>query len=104
MVSNNPLVSVLIPVKNGLPYISFCLDSLIRQSYTNYEILICDDGSTDDTFSILTHYASRFSNIFFFQNQTSRGISFSLNRLIRNAKGLYLLRMDAMMNVFLTVF
>ena len=59
----NSLVSVIIPVYNAEPYLSRCLDSVLNQDYTNIEIILVDDGSTDNNGEICNHYASEDSRI-----------------------------------------
>ena len=56
MVSSNPDVSVLIPVYNGETYLKQCLDSIVNQSLKNIEIIVIDDGSTDDSPLIIQRY------------------------------------------------
>ena len=57
------LVSVIVPVYNSEKYIRECLDSLLNQAYSELEIICVNDGSTDDSLSILNHYASVDSRI-----------------------------------------
>ena len=56
MTENKPLVSVIIPVYNVLPYLREALDSVINQTYKNLEVLITDDGSTDGSEKICDEY------------------------------------------------
>ena len=55
----NELISVLVPLYNVAPYLSTCIDSIINQTYSNLEILLVDDGSTDESGSICDGYAAK---------------------------------------------
>lgn len=63
METNKQLLSVIIPVYNVAPYLRRCLDSVINQTYTNLEIICVNDGSTDDSLTILEEYAQKDSRI-----------------------------------------
>ena len=56
--NNTPLISVIVPAYNVEKYIKACLDSLINQTYSNFEIILVNDGSTDQTEKILNEYES----------------------------------------------
>lgn len=60
---NSPLVSVIVPVYNVAPYLEQCLDSIVNQSYRNLEIILVDDGSTDESGAICDRYAEQDSRI-----------------------------------------
>lgn len=60
---NNPLVSVVVPVYNVSSYLEQCLDSVVNQTYKNLEIILVDDGSTDDSGAICDRYAEKDSRI-----------------------------------------
>jgi len=59
----NPKVSVILPARNEEEFIGKCLDSLIEQDYTNYEIIVVDDSSDDATGKIISEYAKKNSKI-----------------------------------------
>ncbi len=88
-----PLVSVLMPVNNASAYISEALKSLLIQDYPNLEIIIVDDGCTDDTLEKV--YAFADSRIVVLRNPRNEGLAESLNRAIRASSGEFLARMDA---------
>jgi len=90
-----PLVSVILPVYNADKYLSAALESLINQTYTNLEIIAINDGSTDNSLSILKHFAKTDKRIKVISNPKNLKISRSLNRGISKAKGKYIARMDA---------
>lgn len=89
-----PLISVLIPVYNGEKYIKECLDSIINQTYSNLEIIIVDDGSTDSTAEICKKYVLKDKRIDFIQKENG-GVSSARNTLIKAAKGHYIQFIDA---------
>lgn len=68
-----PFVSVYIPTYNGEKYIKDCLDSVLAQTYQDFEVVICDDRSSDATVEIINEYARRDSRINFFQNEVNLG-------------------------------
>lgn len=85
------LITVIINVYNGEKYIKKCLDSVVDQTYNNLEILIINDGSTDNTLKIINEYNDTRINII---NQENKGLSLSRNVGIDNAKGEYLYFVD----------
>ncbi|MGM0588348.1 MAG: glycosyltransferase family 2 protein [Bacteroidota bacterium] len=89
----NPLLTVLMSVYNGDSYIKSALDSIIDQIYRNFEILIIDDGSTDNTLNIIHSYDD--PRIRIIENEVNIGLTKSLNKGIRKAKGDFIARMDA---------
>jgi|TARA_B110000444_G_C18800540_1_gene577222 glycosyltransferase involved in cell wall biosynthesis len=93
--NNNNLVSVIMSVYNADKTISQCLESIVNQTYTNLEVLIMDDCSSDNTAEILKNYEEKYSNIKIYKNNQNIGLTKSLNILIQNSKGFYIARHDA---------
>lgn len=89
-----PLVSVLISVYNGQDYLPQALDSLLGQTLTDLEIVAVDDGSTDGTWPLLQQYARRDGRLRPQQNPANLGLTRSLNRGLKEARGRYLARQD----------
>lgn len=90
---NNSLISVIIPAYNHEKYIEECIYSIINQNYSNLELFVIDDGSTDNTFEILQSLKSECKNRFIsfdFQKQNNHGTSFTLNKLLDKTKGEYI--------------
>ena len=87
-----PLVSVLFPVYNGAHYLEESIQSILNQTYYNFEIIIIDDGSTDDSSTIIQKFSD--PRIRFYYNQTNQGLAETLNRAINLSKGDYLARQD----------
>lgn len=75
-------ISVLLATYNGSRFVRAQLDSILSQTYNNYELLICDDCSTDDTFSILEEYAQKDNRIKIFQNDHNLGFKKNFERLL----------------------
>jgi len=89
---NTPRVSVIIPVYNAEKYIKEAVDSVLGQTYRDLEIIIVDDGSTDDTGKILDSYDDARIRVV---RQENQGVVRALNKAINTARGEYIVRMDA---------
>lgn len=89
------LISVLIPVYNAEKFLPACLDSLLAQTFGEFEILCLDDGSSDFSPEILRNYARKDTRIKLLDSSTRRGISIVRNILIEKAKGTYITFVDA---------
>lgn len=89
-----PLVSVIIPVYNVVDYLDNCIKSVINQSYTNLEIIIVDDGSTDGSDKKCDEWAQKDTRIKV-MHQKNSGVSIARNLGISNAKGDYLSFLDS---------
>ncbi|MFN4278861.1 glycosyltransferase family 2 protein [Thermosynechococcus sp.] len=92
--SQNPLISVILPVFNSAQYISASVQSIINQSFNRLEIIIIDDGSSDHSFEILSAYAKNDSRIHLI-SRDNRGLIYTLNEAIQAARGEYIARMDS---------
>lgn len=86
-----PLISVCMPMYNASKYLRECIDSVLSQSFEDFEFLIVDDGSTDDSVSIVESYTD--SRIRLIKNK--HDYIGSLNMLLKRARGKYIARMDA---------
>jgi len=93
--NKNPRVSVLMPVYNGERYVRKAVESILNQTFTDFEFIIVDDGSTDHTWQILQDYAANEPRIVLVRNETNVGLARSLNRGLGLARGEYIARMDA---------
>jgi glycosyltransferase involved in cell wall biosynthesis len=88
----NPLISVIMSVYNGERYLNEAIDSILSQTYRNFEFIIINDGSTDRTKDILNSYNDKRLRII---HQPNYGVSESKNRAIKLSKGIYLAIQDA---------
>ena len=68
--------------------------SIIYQTYTNWELIMCDDGSSDDTYLVAKTFADNYSNILLIKNKKNMGLNYTLNRCLSAATGEYIARMD----------
>lgn len=89
-----PLVSVLLPVYNGEPYLAAALESILRQDHDRLEVIAIDDGSTDGSLEILRRYQSADDRIAIVSRE-NRGLIATLNEGLAMAKGNLIARMDA---------
>lgn len=86
-------VSIIMPVYNGEKYLEAAIDSIRNQTYKNWELIIINDGSTDNTENIINQYAD--DRIKYITNETNLGLIATLNKAIDFCKGEYIARMDA---------
>ena len=91
---NTPLVSVIVPVYNVAPYLEQCLDSIVDQTYRHLEIILVDDGSTDDSGAICDRYAEGDSRIQVV-HQKNKGLSGARNSGLDIASGEYVIFIDS---------
>lgn len=91
--TNPPLVSVLMSTYNDELYLKESIESILRQTFTNFEFLIINDGSSDNTESIILSYTD--PRIKYVKNECNIGLTGSLNKGIALCQGMYIARMDA---------
>ncbi len=91
---NTPKVSVILPVYNANRYLRRAIESILDQSYQNLEVIIIDDGSTDDSFKIIKHYADNDQRIIAI-TRDNLGLTHTLNEGLSIAEGIYVARMDS---------
>ena len=86
MENNNPTISVIVPVYNAEKYLSRCIDSILVQTFTCFELLLVDDGSTDCSGRICDEYAKRDTRIRVIHKENG-GVSSARNLGLDNANG-----------------
>ena len=91
----NIKLSIIVPVYNVENYLRICLDSIINQTYTNWELIVVDDASTDKSRDIIQTYVSHFNNIIPIFLERNIGVGNARNRGIEIAKGQYIGFVDA---------
>lgn len=84
-----PLVTIGMPTYNGARYLAQSLDSLLGQDYPNFELVICDNCSTDETETIARSYAARYPGIRYERSPENRGAAANFNRVLELATGPY---------------
>lgn len=91
-----PLVSVLMATFNCADTVDQAIASIVDQTYSNWELVLCDDGSTDGTYARLEHWARLDQvRIRVLRNERNRKLAYSLNRCLAEARGVMVARMDA---------
>ena len=81
-------------IYNCAPTLAEALDSLYSQTFKEFKVILCDDGSTDDTFSIASEYSKRHKNIILIKNDKNMGLNYTLNHCLKYADTEYVARMD----------
>lgn len=90
-----PLVSVLVPMYNTEKTIKRCIKSILKQTYTNLEIVLLDDGSKDNTYNIAKEFASQDKRIKLLTKQNEKNIGKTRNYLLNNYSGEYVVWVDS---------
>ena len=90
--NNRPLVSIVVPVYNVENYVSKCIQSIFRQTFKNYELIVVNDGSTDNSLSKLQKFSDNRLKII---NQKNKGLSGARNTGIKRAIGKYITFIDS---------
>ncbi|MEP2690287.1 glycosyltransferase family 2 protein [Maribacter dokdonensis] len=90
---NNILVSIIVPNYNGAKYIEDCINSVLNQTYTNWELIICDDNSSDNSVELIKSYSDNriISPII---NKKNNGAAVARNNAIKQAKGEFIAFLD----------
>tara|TARA_B100000287_G_scaffold109127_1_gene101422 strand:+ start:1680 stop:2378 length:699 start_codon:yes stop_codon:yes gene_type:complete len=92
--NNNQKISILLSAYNDGKYLPYAIESILNQTYENFEFLIRNDGSTDETFEILDRYRQIDKRIKIFNDSNNVGLTKSLNLLLKEAKGDLIARQD----------
>ena len=89
-----PKISVIMGIYNCAETLQEALDSLYTQTFQGFEIILCDDGSRDETYEIALENQKCHHNIVLLKNEHNMGLNYTLNRCLSVAKGKYIARMD----------
>lgn len=94
METKKTLISIIVPVYNTEKYIERCLDSIMKQDYPNFEVILVNDGSTDESGIIIQKYKEKYKNISYIK-QENKGVGAARNAGIKVAKGDYISFVDS---------
>lgn len=87
-------ISVIMGIYNCSSTLREALDSLYNQTFLDFELILCDDGSIDNTYQIAEEYTKKYSNIILLKNKYNQGLNYTLNYCLTKATGKYIARMD----------
>lgn len=90
----NPLISIIVPVYNSEVTLGRCIDSIIKQTYSNFELILIDDSSSDNSLSICQNYSKIDNRITVKHNETNQGVTITRNTGLDIANGDYILFID----------
>jgi glycosyltransferase involved in cell wall biosynthesis len=85
-----PLVSILVPVYNGEAFLAECLDSILAQDFSDFELLVSDDNSKDGSVALIQRYAQSDSRLRWWRNPKNLGLGGNLNICLKEARGEYI--------------
>ena len=91
----NPLISVLIPMYNSQDYIEACLNSVLKQTYDNFEVIVMDDGSVDKSNEIVSQLAKNDARIKLYRKENEKSVSKTRNSLLEKITGEYFIFVDS---------
>lgn len=94
MDNNKVTVSVIMGIYNTESTLAEAIDSIINQTFIDWELILCDDASSDRTYEIAKDYAKKYSNIKLIRNKKNMGLNYTLNHCLKYATGKYIARMD----------
>lgn len=90
-----PKVSIIIPCYNQGKYVAEAINSALRQTFKDIEIVCVNDGSTDNSVETIKSFENKYKNFIFLNNEENRGVIYSRNFAIKNCNGAYILPLDA---------
>ena len=91
----NPEISVIMGMYNCADTLSEAIESILNQTMKEWELIMCDDGSSDATYEVAELYRKRYpEKMILLRNRENRGLNYTLNRCLKAAKGKYIARMD----------
>lgn len=93
--SKNPIFSIILPCYNVENYITECLNSILNQTYTNFELLVVDDCGKDSTIDIVNIFARKDSRIKIIKHKKNKGLGAARNSALKKAKGKYIVCVDS---------
>lgn len=95
MHEKDPVISVIMGIYNCGDTLSEAIECIVNQTFSDWELIMCDDGSNDDTYEIAISYKEKYpEKIIVLQNEKNRGLNYTLNKCLKQAKGKYIARMD----------
>lgn len=89
-----PLITVVLPIQNASAYVKKCLESILKQTYQNFELIAIDDFSTDDSYTLLKRYKKLDKRIKISRNKKRYGVSTVFNRAVKRAHGSFVAFVD----------
>ena len=92
--NNSYRITVLMGIYNCAHTIEEALDSLLAQTYKRFKVVMCDDGSSDNTCEVVQKYCDQYENFFLIKNDCNKGLNFTLNHCLEYADTEYVARMD----------
>lgn len=95
MDTQHPEISVIVPVYNVAPYLAACVDSLLAQTFPSFELILVDDGSTDDSCKMAEAYAAKDARVRLVQRRWNCGLAAARNLGVEVSRGRYVIFVDA---------